>query len=82
MSEINGIPVNEMVVPCRFSVDRCCSGVAVGRYATPNGCVCYREDTEQDLCVQHAITAEPLGPFRLIVIYQPELYQTLIEMVG
>ncbi len=83
MSElINGIPFDEKEVPCRFSLDRCCTSLAVGRYSTPQGCVCYREDKEQDLCVQHAITAEPLGSFKLIVIYNTELYKTLTDMVG
>lgn len=82
MTHINGIPVDEKIVACRFSLDRVCESPAVGRYSTPNGCVCYREDTEQDLCVQHAFTAEPLGPFNLTLIYQPSLYAVLERMTS
>ena len=69
------IPIEEKEIPCRFAPQ--CSDSAVGRYDTPEGCVCLPEDREQDLCVQHAITAEPLGPFQLKLIYQPSLLRYL-----
>lgn len=73
--QIQEIPVDEKIVPCRFAP--LCFDSAVGRYSAPHGCTCFPNDTEQDLCVQHAITAEPLGPFELTVIYQPSLVPLL-----
>lgn len=28
---------------------------AVARFSTPNGCACFPDDREQDLCMQHIV---------------------------
>ncbi|GEM_PF-1724105 len=73
MVDVNGIPVDTKEVPCRFG----CGDIAVGHFSTPNGCVCFPDDVEQDLCVQHALTAEPHGAFTLVTIYHIGLYELL-----
>lgn len=35
---------------------------AVARFKTPQGCVCYPDDREQDLCMQHVIKDGMIGP--------------------
>jgi hypothetical protein len=67
-----GIPVDMRVVPCRFGCP-----VSAGRYSVPEGCVCFRDDTEQDLCAQHASSAEPLGEMKIIRIYDPAMIALL-----
>lgn len=62
------VPVNEQAMPCRFGCK-----TAIGRFSVPEGCACFPDDTEQDLCPQHVISAEPLGDMQPILIYQPEL---------
>ena len=43
---------------CRFN-----DGMeAVARFKTPQGCVCYPDDREQDLCMQHVIKDGMIGP--------------------
>lgn len=49
---------------CRFG-DR----PAIARYALSDGCVCYPDDREQDLCVQHILRATPLGTMKKLVVY-------------
>jgi len=75
---INGVPVIEEDAVCRFDG---CMHPAVGDYATPSGCACYPEDRKQDLCVQHAVTAEPLGEMTLTRIYDPRLYEDLMRSI-
>lgn len=64
------IPVDEKIVPCRFGD----SSPAVGRYETPEGCVCFPQDRVQDLCAQHVIKDGMIGDARLVLIYQPSFY--------
>ncbi len=66
------IPIEERVVPCRFGDE----SPAVGRYETPQGCVCFPNDRTQDLCAQHVIKDGLIGAgVRLILIYQPWFYE-------
>lgn len=46
---------------CRF-----CDDFAVGLFEMSDGCVCFPEDREQWLCMQHALKATPLGSMRCI----------------
>ena len=65
------VPVSEQTVPCRFGD----SAPAVGRYRTPEGCTCYPDDREQDLCGQHVAKDGMIGSgVELILIYQPWFY--------
>jgi hypothetical protein len=52
---------------------RLCSDYAVARFKTPNGCVCYPDDREQDLCAQHIIKWGVIGESELMQVYIPEL---------
>jgi len=52
------------VLTCRF-----CSSEAVARFSMSAGCVCYPDDREQDLCVQHVLRATPLGTMQLVEDY-------------
>ena len=45
-----GIPVEKKLVPCRFGCE-----YAIARFALPNGCFCYPDEREQDLCAQHVV---------------------------
>ena len=72
---INNVPVTEEDSVCRFEG---CQHPAVGEYSTPNGCACYPEDRVQKLCVQHAVTAEPLGAMTLTTIFNLSLYGDLL----
>ena len=66
------IPVEVKEVPCRFGDH----SPAVGRYKTPEGCVCYPDDREQDLCAQHIIKDGMIGErVELILVYQPSFYE-------
>jgi len=49
---------------CRF-----CDDEAVAKYTFSNGCVCYPEDREQNLCLQHIVKSNPLGSMVLIEDY-------------
>jgi len=67
----DGITVDPRIVPCRFDHNT----PAVGRYKTPDGCVCYPDDREQDLCAQHVIKNGMIGDrVALVVIYEPFFY--------
>lgn len=61
------------MIACRFGD----SSPAVARFAMDRGCVCYRDDREQDLCAQHIINAEPLGSMEVIEVYEPEVFEAL-----
>ena len=71
--EIKGIPIEESVRTCRFG----CEDPAVGEYDMSNGCACYPNDRTQILCVQHAISAEPLGTMMLTRIFSIERLRVL-----
>ncbi len=48
---------SKLVIPqCRFG-----DGPAAARFRTPQGCVCFPDDREQDLCMQHIIKDGTLG---------------------
>lgn len=68
------VPVDEREVPCRFVG---CPRLAIGRYEVSEGCVCFPQDREQDLCIQHAESATPIGTFRIMLVYQPSLLAIL-----
>ena len=71
MPDSNPVTDERTDVLCRFD-----DGMsAVGRYAMSAGCVCFPDDREQDLCAQHAISAEPLVEMHCVVIYQPWFYE-------
>lgn len=72
------VAIDERVVPCRFGD----SSPAVGRYLTPQGCVCYPHDREQDLCAQHVLKDGMIGDARLILIYQPWFYDAWDRLTG
>jgi hypothetical protein len=46
--------------PCRF-----CGDPAVAVFALDRGCLCYPEDREQALCMQHVVRASPAGSMLL-----------------
>lgn len=69
------------MIPCRFR-ESGCGGEAVARYSVPKGCACWPLDTEQDLCLQHASEAEPLGPMRLLAVYDKEAFKLLTRYDG
>lgn len=48
-------------VKCRFGCE-----APIGIYHVPAGCVCW-PDPVQALCEQHVVTAESIGPVRLLV---------------
>lgn len=50
---------------CRFDD----GNYAVGRFAFSDGCVCYPDDKEQDLCIQHVVKSTPLGSFECLHSY-------------
>ena len=56
-----------MSVPCRFATDGC-PDEAVARVQM-EGCVCYPDDTEQSLCMQHLHESEPLGKWTVVEWY-------------
>lgn len=51
--------------PCRFPHD----DIAVVRVAVPDGCACYPDDREQDLCLQHWLDISPRGSVEVIRSY-------------
>lgn len=70
LTEFEGVPVEEKEVPCRFSENTPQhTSPAVARYALSHGCVCFPEDREQDLCLQHAHDCGFLGTVEPIKIY-------------
>jgi hypothetical protein len=74
--EIDGIPVEEKDVPCRFDHGTP-REVAVALYDMPDGCFCYPEDRKQALCISHIQSASPRGGMTPIVIYHPALYNQM-----
>lgn len=40
---------------------RHCGSPAVARFKTPQGCVCFPDDREQDLCMQHIVKDGTIG---------------------
>jgi hypothetical protein len=46
---------------CRFN-----DSEAVAVFAMSEGCVCFPDDREQALCMQHIVRATPLGEMTLI----------------
>lgn len=53
------------VVRCRFG-----DGFrAAVRVSLSDGCLCYPDDREQDLCIQHLDRANPLGEMEVIKDY-------------
>ena len=52
---------------CRFrSTAPAHDDPAVIRVALDEGCICFPDDREQDLCAQHAVRATPLGNMELV----------------
>jgi hypothetical protein len=59
---------------------RHCDSPAVARFKTPNGCVCFPEDREQDLCMQHIIKDGMLGKgVEVIADYRVSGYQLTFD---
>lgn len=59
------------LVPCRFGDNM----HAVGHYITPNGCACFPEDKEQDLCGQHVIKGGMNEGYDLTIVYDIGFYK-------
>ncbi len=58
------------MVMCRFNDNL----PAAARFSTPYGCVCYPDDCEQDLCIQHIIKWGIIGSdWKLTIEYLPLL---------
>jgi len=49
---------------CRF-----CKDEAIARAGFSDGCFCYPNDREQDLCLHHYMRATPLGDMSMIEDY-------------
>jgi hypothetical protein len=54
---------------CRF-----CQDNAVVKVYLSKGCICYPDDHEQDLCIQHLKRATPLGTMELVEDYTTEKF--------
>jgi len=69
------IPIEEKFVPCRHD-----DGThAVGRYKTPEGCICFPNDREQDLCGQHVMRDGMNGDnVELILVYDVGFYKMFL----
>lgn len=52
---------SESFTECPMPKCRHCDDHAVARYKTPQGCVCFPDDREQDLCMQHIIKDGMIG---------------------
>ena len=53
-------------------------GPAVARFRTPNGCVCFPDDREQDLCPQHIVKDGTIGPgVKMIADYRADTTRPL-----
>jgi hypothetical protein len=50
---------------------------AVARFRTPEGCICFPEDKEQDLCAQHIVKWGVNGTATVIKIYWPKMAEML-----
>lgn len=64
-------------ISCRF-----CATPAIAQFAMDRGCACYPNDRQQDLCVQHIISAEPLGSMELSQLYDAGAYAWLSVVRG
>jgi hypothetical protein len=62
---------------CRF-----CGRPAVALYRLTEGCAVYSSDREQDLCVQHAVSAEPIGEMILIAVHDAEAWEWFLDARG
>jgi hypothetical protein len=51
---------NRQMTKCRF-----CDDEAVAVFDMPRGCVCYPEDRQQSLCMQHIVKANTIGGMEL-----------------
>ncbi len=71
--KIDGIEVEEKGVYCTFGDH----DVAMGHFKMPRGCAAMPDVTEQDLCLQHIVKAEPIGSMELDLIYNVDLYLLL-----
>ena len=72
MATVEGIPIKREVVPCRHGDEM----HAVGKYKTPQGCACFPNDREQDLCGQHVIKNGTIGDdVELILVYDVGFYE-------
>jgi hypothetical protein len=49
---------------CRFG-----DGEAAAHVSVPGGCVCYPDDREQDLCLQHLSRCTPLDGLKVLGTY-------------
>lgn len=78
MAMIDGVPLeaHDRSVPCRFPHE----ATAVARFSIPGGCACYPGDVVQDLCVQHAISAEPLNGMQAVAVYDVERWALLRDL--
>jgi hypothetical protein len=54
---------------CRF-----CNDNAVVKVYLSKGCICYPNDSEQNLCCQHLKRATPLGTIELLADYTKEQF--------
>lgn len=50
---------------------------AVARFSTPQGCACFPEDREQDLCAQHIVKWGVHECDAVLAVYIPELAERL-----
>ena len=48
--------------PCRFVHN----SAAVAIFTFSRGCICFPDDREQALCIQHIVGATPLGSMELV----------------
>ena len=71
-----GVRTEAKEVPCRFQ-ERGCQGVAIARYALAEGCACFPDDREQDLCLQHVMKDGQIDGIRPLIVYRPKLFLTL-----
>mgnify|MGYP001381459444 CR=1 FL=1 len=53
-----------MIKQCKFG-----DGEAIARFSLPGGCLVYPEDTEQDLCIHHALRATPRNGMAILEDY-------------
>ena len=73
MKTVEGIPIEEKLVPCRHG-EKC--EHAVGKYKTPEGCFCFPNDREQNLCGQHVYKDGTIGDnVELILVYDVGFYE-------
>ena len=51
--------------------------LAVARFSVDEGCVCFPEDREQDLCAQHIVKWGIIGNWSLLKVYQEDVARDL-----